>query len=91
MGRREKRIFKINDEIARVFEELRLAREEVWFHRNLHDDARRDAAVSDSPIDREDARETGADVERFERLIETLSGRIADLEEKRERLLGKLS
>lgn len=91
MGRRENRIFKLNDEIARVGEELRLAQEEIWFHRNLNDDAVRDAAVSDSPIDREDARETGADVARFERLIDTLQDRIDDLEAKRAKLLDKLS
>jgi hypothetical protein len=89
MGRREDHIFRLNDEIARLREELRLTDEELRIHQHLDDDARRDAAVG-GPLDREDARDTAADVARFERLLDELRGRVLRLEHKRDRLLGRL-
>ena len=59
-------------------------------HRHLEDDARRDAAVSESPIDREDARDTAADVARFSGLVAELRRRRGRLEAKRDRLLTRL-
>ena len=50
MGRRESRIFKLNDEIARYQAELRQAQAELDNHRSLADDAARDAAVFDTPV-----------------------------------------
>ena len=85
-----RRIFAINDEIARLQEELRLTAEELRIHEHLHDDAVRDAAVSGHPFDREDERETGADVARFRRTIDGLERRIHKLEAKRERLAERL-
>ena len=91
MGRREQRIFRINDEIERLLAELRQASAELDIHRHLADDAQRDAAVSDSPFDREDARDTSADVARFERLVEHLQAQIDRASTKRDQLLDKLS
>ncbi len=90
MGRLEKRIFGLNDEISRFEGELDQARAELDVHRHLADDAIRDAAVSDSPFDREDARETTADVARFERLVEHLLDKIGQVTAKRDRMLDKL-
>lgn len=90
MRRIERRLFRITDRLALQRDAARLAREELGFHRHLHDDAARDAAVTDSPLDKEDARETGADVARLERHIATLEASIARLEQKRARLLAKL-
>lgn len=91
MGRAERRIFALNDEIERLHAELAQARAELDVHRHLADDAARDAAVYDSPIDREDERETSADVARFERLVMHLEGQIEQASAKRDRLLAKLS
>ncbi|MEE9298876.1 MAG: hypothetical protein V3V29_07575 [Acidimicrobiia bacterium] len=90
MGRLERRIFKLNDEVARLGDELHRGLAELDVHRHLADDAARDAAVSESPLDREDERETGSDVARFERLVEHLRRRIATTEDKRDRLLQRL-
>ena len=89
MGRTERRIFRINDEITRLQEEVRLTEEELRIHQHLEDDARRDAAVG-GPIEREDARLTSDDVERFHDLVAALRARIGRLEEKRAQLLAKL-
>ena len=91
MGRREQRIFRLNDEIERLRAELHQARAELDVHRHLSDDAQRDAAVSESPIDREAARETTADVARFERLVGVLETGIAKVSTKRDRLLEELN
>jgi len=73
-----------------VHEAERLAEEELIFHQHLDDDAKRDAAVSGNPMDRADARETSADVARFEEHIESLRAQRAQLEAKRDRLLDRL-
>ncbi len=91
MGRLEMRIFDLNDEIARFEQELHQARAELDVLRHLADDAARDAAVSESPFDREDARETTADVARFERLVDHLLGRIDATTARRDRLLDKMT
>ncbi len=90
MGRLEKRIFRLNDEIAALAAEEHQVAEELAFHRHLHDDAYRDAVVSDHPLDRADARETGGDVARFESVLENLRRRREKLVEKRDRLIERL-
>ncbi|MBT8200701.1 MAG: hypothetical protein KJO36_09305, partial [Acidimicrobiia bacterium] len=50
-------------------DERSLLLEELSDHRDLADDAARDAAVFDSPMDREAAIVTSRDVERIERLL----------------------
>jgi hypothetical protein len=90
MKRRERKLFEIGDALEALEEAERLAIEELGYHQHLNDDAQRDAAVSGSPIDRADARETAADVARFERHLESLRSQRRKLEAKRTRLLEKL-
>jgi hypothetical protein len=85
-----RRLFRLNERLARLAGEERRATAELEVHRHLDDDARRDAAVSGSPMDREDARDTAADVARFERLVADLQKRRRRLEAKRDRLLARL-
>jgi uncharacterized small protein (DUF1192 family) len=90
VSRLERRIFRLNDEIARLQAEVAQTRAELDNHRSLADDAARDAAVFDTPFDREDARETTADVARFTTLVEHLEQQLADVTARRDRLLAKL-
>ena len=90
MKRIERKLFQIGDEIEALEEAERLAREELIYHQHLNDDAQRDAAVSDSPLDRADARETAGDVDRFERHLSNLRARRERLEARRSRLLARL-
>jgi ubiquinone biosynthesis protein UbiJ len=89
MGRTERRLLKVLDELERLREERRMAVGELDMLRHIDDDAQRDAAGGIA-IDRDDARITGQDVDRFEREVARLSSRIEDLEEKRSRLAGEL-
>ena len=90
MKRIERKLFQIGDEIKALEDAERLAHEELIYHQHLNDDAQRDAAVSDSPLDRADARETAGDVDRFERHLSSLRAQRKRLEERRRRLLDKL-
>ncbi len=90
MSRLSERLFHLNERIARLAAEERQAAAELEVHRHLDDDARRDAAVSGSPIDREDARDTAADVARFEALLAHLRKKRARLEARRDRRLARL-
>jgi hypothetical protein len=90
MRRIEKKLFAIGDRLAIISRELHLAGEELTYHRHLDDDARRDAAVSGSPLDRADARETSSDVARFEDLIARLETEREALEAHRARLVDRL-
>jgi hypothetical protein len=90
MTLRHRRLFHLNERLGRLAEDERLAAAELEVHRHLDDDARRDAAVSDNPIDREDARDTAADVARFSRLLVHLGEERQRLEAKRDRLLARL-
>ena len=85
-----RRLFRLNERLGRLTEDERLAAAELEVHRHLDDDARRDAAVSGNPIDREDARDTAADVARFRRLLTDLQEKRRRLEAKRDRLLARL-
>lgn len=90
MGRREERLFRINDEIAALRRDEHLAYEELIVLGHLDDDARRDAAVSDSPVHAAEARETAGDVARMERHVEALRSARQSLEIKRDRMTLKL-
>ena len=90
MGLVHRRLFRLNEMLERLAEEERLAAAELEIHHHLDDDARRDAAVSGNPIDREDARDTAADVARFRRLVAGLQEKRRHLEAKRDRLLARL-
>ena len=91
MKRIERKLFRISDEIEAIRRAEQLAIEELTYHEHLNDDTQRDAAVSGSPVDRADARETASDVARFERHIAGLRERREQLEAKRATLLGKIS
>lgn len=84
-----RRVFRLNDRIERLEEELRLARAELERHRLIDEDARRDAAVGNY-IDREEADLTGADVRRFEMVVTRLEERLHELTERRDRVLRRL-
>jgi len=88
-GRIERKLFRLNDEIAALMEEERLVLEELGYHRHIADDAQRDAVVGDAD-DRAFAHEIEGDVPRFERALEGLRARRARLEEKRTELLARL-
>ncbi len=90
MRRIERRLFGVNDKIAALETDERLAEEELTIHRHLDDDTQRDAVVSDNPIDRADARETSGDVRRFELHLAQMRRRRALLEAKRDRLIKRL-
>ncbi|MEX0826564.1 MAG: hypothetical protein WD184_07455 [Acidimicrobiia bacterium] len=89
MRRIERRILRISDELGHLREQVRLTEEELRIHQHLDDDARRDAAVG-GPLEREDARITSGDVNRFERLLVDLRSQESRLEEQRRRLLGRM-
>jgi len=91
MGRREERIFRLNDEIRALRRDEELAAEELIMLQHLDDDAQRDAAVSENPLDRADARETAGDVARMRAHIADLAAARERLERKRDHLLEKLS
>lgn len=88
MTRREIRASRLSRELEGLEEEIRLIEEELSYHRHLADDAARDAAVYDDPIERENARMTAADVDRFERQLGKLERRRVRLEAKRDKLGG---
>ena len=90
MRRIDRKLFRLTDEINAISESIRLAREELVYHDHLNDDAQRDAAVSDSPIDRADARETAGDVVRMKNHIARLERDRDRMEKRRQRLLTKL-
>ncbi|MBT8165845.1 MAG: hypothetical protein KJO97_09880 [Acidimicrobiia bacterium] len=90
MGRLERRLLSITDQLEDLQEEERLLIEELAYHRSLADDAARDAAVFDDPIERENAAMTSGDVKRSERRLQQLSDRRQKLETRRARLLEKL-
>lgn len=89
MKRIHRKLFRINDEIARLQQEMAVVSAELDFHRSINDDAQRDAAVGNY-IDREEAGLTSADLRRFEKTISELEVRLTRLNAKRDRLLSRL-
>ena len=89
MARIHDRLFRINEELARLVEEERLTGAELEVLQHLDDDARRDAAVG-GPLEREDARESAGDVLRIESALRSARQRRGRLEAKRDRLLARL-
>ena len=90
MGRLEKRLFRIADQVAALVAERQQVSEELEFHRHIDDDAQRDAAVSGFDEDRLEATSTAADVRRFEKRLADIDDTLARLEQKRTALLAKL-
>ena len=89
LKRIHRRLFRLNDQIAKLQAEAEKVAAELEFHRSINDDAQRDAAVGNY-IDREEAGLTAADVRRFERTLDDLEARTGELVAKRDRLLAKL-
>jgi predicted component of type VI protein secretion system len=90
MKRTERRLFKLNEELARLRREEELTLGELGMHSHLLDDFQRDAAVTDAPADRADARESAKDVARLRRALEDVQRRIARTEATRTKLLARL-
>ena len=90
MGRVERKLLAINDQLTALNEEERQVADELSFHRSLADDAARDAVVFADPIERENAAITAADVRRFERRLAKIVDQRQKLEARRARLLEKL-
>lgn len=90
MKRIERKLFRLSDEIEALDRAEHLVLEELNYHLHLNDDAQRDAAVSDNPIDRADARETASDVSRFERHLDHLRSKRAKFQAKRARLIERI-
>jgi len=89
IGRLERRLLRLNDQIAALERQEHLAFEELNMHRHLDDDAQRDAAVGGA-LERADSRETAADVSRFEEVVADLGAKRRKLAEKRDRLTARL-
>lgn len=89
MKRIHRRLFRLNEKIARLAEEAGQVEAELEYHRAINDDAQRDAALG-SYIDREEAGLTSADVRRFERTLAELRKKRVALAEKRDKLLARL-
>ena len=90
MRRTEKRLFKLNEELARLRREEELTRGELEMHSHLLDDFQRDAVVSDAPAERAEARQSAKDVDRLQGALESVRARIARGEKTRAELLAKL-
>ena len=86
----ERRLLRLNDRLAELREEETLVAGELEMHRHLHDDAARDAAVYDVPVERLNERDTSLDVTRFERALVRIRTQIEQVEAKRRRLLIRL-
>jgi hypothetical protein len=89
LKRVHRRLFRLNEKIAKLEAEAANVAAELEYHRSLNDDAQRDAAVGNY-IDREEAGLTSADVRRFEKTLSELEAKTAGLSAKRDRLLGTL-
>lgn len=89
LKRVHRRIFRLNDQIARIDEEATQVRAELEMHRAIDQDAQRDAAVGNY-IDREEAGLTAADVRRFERTLDLIETQRTRLVRKRDQLLARL-
>ena len=86
----EKRLFKLNEELARLRRDEELTRGELEMHGHLHDDDLRDAVVSDAPADRATERQSAKDVARLRGALDDIRAKIARTERSRDDLLAKL-
>ncbi len=89
LKRVHRRIFRLNEKIAKLEKEASQVEAELEYHRSINEDAQRDAAVGNY-IDREEAGLTAADVKRFESTLADLDSKRAALVSKRDRLLANL-
>lgn len=89
MRRVERKLFRVNDELAALAEEERRLAAELAEHERLHHDARLDA-VDGSADERAAFKEIEADLPRFQRALSQVRRRQGELLEQRARLLAKL-
>lgn len=89
LKRVHRKLFRLNDRIAELEEEMAMVSAELDFHRAINSDAQRDAGVGNY-IDREEAGLTAADVRRFERTLALLNMRWEKSVTKRDHLLRRL-
>lgn len=89
LKRVHRRIFRLNEKIAKLEKEAAQVEAELEYHRSINEDAQRDAAVGNY-IDREEAGLTAADVKRFESTLADLDSKRETLVAKRDRLLANL-
>lgn len=90
MSRLERNLLDLSDRLENLAREERRLTDELSYHRSLAEDAARDSAVMDDPIERENAAITAGDVRRFERRLEKLVHQRQKLEGRQARLLEKL-
>ena len=90
MARTGRRLFALNDQILLLDEEIVRVADELSYHQSLADDAARDAVVSDSPIEHENATMTARDVEQFQRTHQRLMIKRGRLDARRQRLQSRL-
>ena len=86
----ERRLLRLSDEIERLRREEELTAGELGMHQHLADDAIRDAAVSDHPAERAEARQTRKDAARLESSLVDVRRKIDRLNAKRDQLLERL-
>jgi chromosome segregation ATPase len=89
LKRVHRRIFRLNEKIAKLEKEASQVEAELEYHRSINEDAQRDAAVGNY-IDREEAGLTAADVKRFETTLADLDSKREKSVTKRDRLLANL-
>lgn len=89
MKRVHRKLFRLNDRISALTAEAEQVAAELAYHRSIHEDAERDAAVGNY-IDREEAGLTAADVRRFEKTLSELERKKAGLVAERDRLIARL-
>ncbi len=89
LKRVHRRIFRLNEKIAKLEKEAAQVEAELEYHRSINEDAQRDAAVGNY-IDREEAGLTAADVKRFETTLADLDSKREKSVTKRDRLLANL-
>jgi chromosome segregation ATPase len=89
LKRVHRRIFRLNEKIAKLEKEAAQVEAELEYHRSINEDAQRDAAIGNY-IDREEAGLTAADVKRFESTLADLDSKRETLVTKRDRLLANL-
>lgn len=80
---------QIGEEIQALREEEYRVAAELEVHRDLDDDASRDAAVG-GPAERRDAFETRKAVDRFTGVLENVRAQMTKLETERDELLDRL-
>ena len=89
LKRLHRRLFRLNEKIAKLEQETRQVSAELEYHRSIDDDAQRDAVVGNY-IDRQEAGLTAADVRRFEKTLSDLNVKRDTLAAKRDYLLARL-